>query len=128
VLFFQPQGADSDWFETRCWEAAQALEGVQVLADTEAKIASRFGVKTSGHVLLYDRQGQLAFQGGITPSRGHVGDNPGRRNVLALLRETSGRSIANTAVDDPIETTCVFGCPLHTPDRAVPTRQTSAEE
>ncbi len=67
--------------------------------------AGRFGVKGSGHVLLYQPSGRLVFSGGITPSRGHEGDNPGRAAVISLVLQ--GRS--------PVNRTPVYGCPLLEP-------------
>jgi hypothetical protein len=64
--------------------------------------AARFGAKTSGHVVAYDEQGTLAFAGGITPARGHVGDNMGRRSLERVLA-------GSTAVD---ATRVVLGCSL----------------
>jgi hypothetical protein len=55
----------------------------------------------SGQVLAYDGQGRLAFNGGITASRGHEGDSAGRSAVEAML---AGRRHAATAF--------VFGCLL----------------
>ena len=35
--------------------------------------------------VLYDAAGHLLFHGGITPSRGHSGDNAGSQAIAALL-------------------------------------------
>ena len=61
---------------------------------------------TSGQVLLYQPSGRLAFSGGITPARGHSGDNPGSDAVLSLVRREARQA-------DGVPVTCrVFGCPL----------------
>ena len=60
---------------------------------------------TSGHALLFDRDGHLLFSGGITPARGHEGDNFGASAIAARL---AGRPA-------PAETP-VFGCPIAGPD------------
>jgi hypothetical protein len=76
--------------------------GITTWNDEGGALSRRFGVLTSGHVLLYDRGGRLLFSGGITGARGHRGDNEGRRAVLArLLGEPVERSSAPA-----------FGCPL----------------
>lgn len=80
---------------------AGAIRGVGVIVDDGGDEARRFGAETSGHALLYDRSGALLFSGGITPARGHEGDNAGRDAILALI---SGDE-ANPGAD-------VFGCPL----------------
>jgi hypothetical protein len=87
-------------------QAAQADRPEQdVRHDLDREEARRFGVATSGHVLLYDRRGALIFSGGITAGRGERGDNLGRAAVLGLIMGKNG--------GDPGFP--VFGCPLATP-------------
>jgi hypothetical protein len=78
------------------------VPGIKTWQDMDGAEARRFGVLTSGHVLLYEPGGRLIFSGGITPSRGHRGDNFGRRALLAAIlgEPRDRRSIP------------VFGCPL----------------
>jgi hypothetical protein len=64
--------------------------------------ASRFGARTSGYVLLYDASGKLTFQGGITGSRGHAGENIGRRTLQRILDAEPG----------PMHEHAVYGCAL----------------
>ncbi len=64
--------------------------------------AARFGARTSGFVVVYDATGSLRYAGGITGSRGHAGDNVGRRTVERILAGESERDL-----DHP-----VFGCGL----------------
>ena len=104
VLFFKPEGASDDWTHTAQWQAASAIPGVTVGNDEAGAEAKRFGGETSGDVLLYDAGGRLAFHGGVTAARGHVGANAGHTSLAALLRGTA-----------PAKTrTPVFGCPLST--------------
>jgi hypothetical protein len=86
--------------------------GVTSWDDDSGKLARKFGVLTSGHVLLYEPTGRLSYSGGITPLRGHRGDSPGRRAVLEALCGGSERRSAGP----------VFGCPLFDP------RRTQAEQ
>jgi hypothetical protein len=81
--------------------AAGSSAGAKLVADPGAEEAGRFGVATSGHVLLFDADGRLLFSGGITPARGHQGDNFGAAAVAARL---AGRAA-------PSETP-IFGCPI----------------
>jgi hypothetical protein len=102
VVFIKPTGTEKDWTQTELWGKASAIPGVSVCEDDAGVEARRFHVETSGHTLLYDRDGRLLFRGGITIARGHAGDNPGRSAIVALLMgQASGGVI-----------TPVFGCPL----------------
>jgi hypothetical protein len=102
VLFLRPAGFAAGWEQTALWRTAKSLPDVTVLGDDDGAEARRFGVETSGQTLLYDEQGALTFSGGVTGSRGHAGDNPGRASLVALLNrgQTDRRG------------TSVFGCPL----------------
>lgn len=102
VLFFKPAGFSKQWAENDPWRAAAAIPGVDVRIDDEGKEASLFHASTSSAVLLYDRDGRLIFEGGITPSRSHSGDNAGRSAIVSLL--TRGKAERNT--------TFVFGCSI----------------
>jgi hypothetical protein len=102
VLFAWPNGQANAWTETKLVRAVQRLPGVQAIWDEGGRETSRFGIRTSGHALLYDTAGQLCFSGGLTPARGHGGDCAGSAALLARLR---GDSAARA-------TAPVFGCPL----------------
>jgi hypothetical protein len=102
VLFVKPSSAAADWDDTDLRRSAAAIPGVTVQTDENGIEAARFGAQTSGHTLVFDRDGNLLFSGGITATRGHVGDNAGENAALAALRQQvpeRGR-------------TAVFGCPL----------------
>jgi hypothetical protein len=102
VLFVKPSGAGADWDDTDLRRSAAAIPGVSVLTDDNGVEAARFGTRTSGHTLVFDRNGALVFSGGITATRGHAGANAGENAVLAALRQqTPGR-----------HRTSVFGCSL----------------
>jgi len=103
ICFFDPAGVPADWVQTRLFRDAKSIPGLNVVVDMDGAIAAKFGVMTSGQVLVYDCKGRRLFAGGITGSRGHAGDNRGRSLVLALA---SGES------NDPVQTP-VYGCALH---------------
>ncbi len=105
VVFTLPEGVGPHWEQGELWQEAATIPGVRVTTDRDGVEANRFGVKGSGHVLLYRPSGELVFSGGITPSRGHEGDNPGRSAVVGLVLR--GHS--------PADHTPVFGCPLLEP-------------
>ena len=102
VLFLKPEKMQDDWTKTTLWRTAAAIPGVTVSTDDGGKEAARFGGETSGDVLLYDARGRLAFHGGITVARGHVGENAGHTSLNHLL---AGDQTSQTR-------TPVFGCPL----------------
>jgi hypothetical protein len=108
IVFHAPEGASEDWHRTDLWDAAAAIPGAVVGTDQGGAEARRFGIATSGHTLLYDGDGRLQFTGGITASRGHQGDNAGRRTILALLQQR------------PVQRhyASVFGCSLLEHDAA----------
>jgi hypothetical protein len=113
VLFIRPDGTPSTWAESALWKKAARIPGVTVEADPDSVETLRFQSATSGEVVFYDATGALRFSGGITPARGHEGDNPGSDRIAAL--------VAGAA--DGWKETPVFGCPLQDsegPKEAVP--------
>lgn len=103
VLFLAPRGAGEGWEKSATWEQAAAIPGVQAVSDRGGAIAARFGATVSGHTVLYDADGTLAYSGGITPSRGHSGENAGRWQIVARIENGArGGSTAGPT----------FGCEL----------------
>jgi hypothetical protein len=84
VLFVRPAG-DNSWQPTDIWKQAEDIPGANASWDENGVEARRFGAKTSGMMLLYDARGRLLFEGGITGSRGHIGDNYGAQRLSAAL-------------------------------------------
>jgi hypothetical protein len=82
--------------------AAELIPGITVLRDRDGVAARRFHAATSGHTVLYDKDGSVLFAGGITSARAHSGDNTGRDTIVALI---AGK-------ESPIQTTPTFGCPI----------------
>jgi len=105
VVFFRPQGTSEDWDHTDLWRSAAEIPGVKVQSDEGGREARNFRATASGYTVLYDTRGRLIFSGGITDSRGHAGDNPGRSAIVDLLHH---RPTANTR-------TPTFGCSLLNP-------------
>jgi hypothetical protein len=100
ILVMQPKDIPKEEFPTIVREFP--LPRVTIRYDLEAKEANHYRVRTSGEILVFDREGKLRFRGGITPSRGHQGPNVGSEAVRALLR---GERVTITEMP-------VFGCPL----------------
>jgi hypothetical protein len=105
VVFFTPEGAAPDWSQTDLYRSAARLPGVRLFTDREGREARRFKATTSGDLVLYDASGQLRFHGGITVSRGHLGESLGRQSVQSFL----------SAGKPSVPETPVFGCPLSNP-------------
>lgn len=59
------------------------------------------GWLTAAQTLVYDTDGRPVFNGGITGSRGHRGDNPGRAALIAAIDGARDQRQAR-----------VFGCSL----------------
>ena len=99
ILYRPPVGTAG---EEELWAQARAIPGVTVHWDEGGTEARRFGSFTSGDALLWSPRGELLYRGGITASRGHIGDSPGRRAILSLL-QTGTAATARAPV---------FGCPI----------------
>lgn len=106
VLFTRPRELPSTWSHTSLWERASEIPGFTPIEDPDAAEAHLFGAGTSGHVLLYDADGQLRFSGGITSARGITGESAGKSSIQAYL--ATGKS--------PFVRTPVFGCSVDDSD------------
>jgi hypothetical protein len=102
ALFLAPGNAP-EWRASALYDNTRRIPGVRIVSDPEGWIGRRFGARTSGQALLYDQCGKLQFNGGITISRGHNGDNDGVDSIVALVR----------GVKPKARTTPVFGCALY---------------
>ena len=103
VLFVRP--GDSSWNKADTWNQAAMIPFTRVVWDDSGDEARRFSAKTSGIVLLYSPTGELLFQGGITDSRGHAGDNYNLARLVDSM-STGSRSLSGNFV---------FGCSLEGP-------------
>jgi hypothetical protein len=102
VLFVRPPGVAPGWEHTDLWRSAAAIRALTPVSDDLGREATRFGATTSGHTMLYDRNGMLRLSGGITAARGFYGDSGGKRAIVALLDDAQ----------TPSSHTPVYGCPL----------------
>ena len=100
VLFYTPRDNGRDWQNTDTRRSAAQIPGVAVLSDIDGADAERFGAETSGHTFLFDPSGRLLFNGGITASRGHSGDNVGESSIVSLIDNHTTK----------VGQTFVFGC------------------
>lgn len=102
AVFVVPKGWTDERAKMALWLRANRMSGVTPLLDRDGQEAKRFGAGTSGQVYAYSPQGNLVFSGGITPSRGHSGDNPGRDAIVKYLQ---------TGIEARTEWK-IFGCSL----------------
>ncbi|MFK7994996.1 MAG: hypothetical protein AB8B87_12710 [Granulosicoccus sp.] len=110
VLFYEPEDASSMpavWAASDLKRLAATLPETQLHTDTGGRIAEKFGAYTSGQLLLYGTDQTLQFAGGITPSRGHMGSNPGRAAVISAIVDDEGVDLLAPRLNP------VFGCSLH---------------
>jgi hypothetical protein len=101
VLVFRPREFQAGWERTDVYESATRLRRARVLIDEDGREAALFGGFTSGQTFLYDGEGRLRFEGGITLLRGHAGLNSGRADIIHIANTKSGKG------NHP-----VFGCAI----------------
>ena len=92
------------------WRRAAGIPGVAVHCDEDGVECRRFHAETSGYTVLYDSRGKLLFQGGITSSRGHEGDNAGRSAVESIVQHKLFSQVR----------TPVYGCSLLATESSAP--------
>jgi hypothetical protein len=102
ALFYKPVDSTDSWAQKGLWQKAASIPGIECGLDVDGKIAIRYGAKVSGTVICLDGLGHQLYRGGITISRGHRGENPGKAAV---------RNILNWKKPDRF-TAPVFGCNL----------------
>jgi hypothetical protein len=115
VAAVEPEKAPAEWTDSNLIVSIKAIPHLAVIRDRKGIEARRFGAVTSGYTCLYDARGRLRFSGGITPARGHAGDNAGSDAIVALLQNQ---------VLQP-QHTAVFGCALLDDDAS--TQQAKAQ-
>ena len=103
AVFVQPKGWSEIDVKSDLWQRVEKIPNVHLVLDKDRSEANVFGALTSGHTLLYGKDGQLAFSGGITGARGHEGDNEGEEKVVAILNNDNPAQLAQTKI---------FGCEL----------------
>ena len=101
ILVYSDAALGPEWSHSSLWARAERIPWVRVEADPLGCQAALFGARTSGQAFLYSSDGQLLFSGGLTPARGHEGDNDGCTSLQSLI---SGASASCTAP--------VYGCAL----------------
>jgi hypothetical protein len=101
VILVQPPGAEPGWEAGPIRDLAAELPDVVVTIDRDGTEAAIAGVTTSGHVVYTNAAGEVKFSGGITRSRGGLGDSSGKRALIAALHGEAATATSPT-----------FGCSL----------------
>lgn len=103
AVFMSSEKQDKEtWLKGKLWKDIKANQEIKVFIDEKNTEIKRFKVNTSGEVLLYNSMGRLTYSGGISPARGHAGDNKGSQLIMKYLQ---GYKVQNA--QSP-----VFGCLL----------------
>lgn len=102
AIAFCPKGKADDWIQSPIVNMLTDKVGVNVIVDRGSSVIESFGIKCSGHVLVYDEDGGLQFSGGITRSRGHEGSCLPLSDLRKFLLGDAG---------EPVNWP-VFGCSL----------------
>ena len=102
AYFVEYNSLENTLEESEHWKKLARHDEIIRKRDPEGTKASKYGALTSGHCVLYDANGKLIYQGGITPSRGHEGKSPGQAKILNHLNRTGNTEYSREAV---------FGCP-----------------
>ncbi len=101
ALAYRPKDSNETWIETEITKQLREL-GFEIATDTDGTFCRQFDVYTSGHILVYESNERLVFNGGITTSRGHEGSNYA---LADFLKSIDGSRDANSVWP-------VFGCPI----------------
>lgn len=91
VVFYVPveEPNDGSWREDGLWDDVQRLTDTVVITDPGGKLSKQAGAEISGTVGLYAPDRRLLYFGGITPGRGHAGDNVGTLAIQDYFNEVA---------------------------------------
>lgn len=102
AVFVRPDDVPEAWEKSELWQEADRIVGLNKHVDEGGREARRFDVTASGQTLIYSPDGHLAFEGGLTASRGHYGQNAASDAALGALEAAPA-----TPLEFP-----TYGCPL----------------
>ncbi len=109
VVVCYPPGKSESWTSTSLIKQALQLPRAEMINDERGQLASLFGARNSGNVMLFNTQGHRLFAGGITVGRGHEGASIALNQLKMHLQ--------HVPVDnDSIQISPVFGCRLYEAD------------
>ncbi|WP_417745452.1 hypothetical protein [Rosistilla oblonga] len=115
IVASMPADKISQWSDSRLIRQAAQLPNSTLLPDLDGIECDRFGVNTSGTVMLFDTSGHRLFCGGVTIARGQAGESLGGDSLTKLL---SNVDLASNAPDGrtPRLASPAFGCKLLSPN------------
>lgn len=87
VVFVKHPEFSLEEMQSDLWKKAGEIPGVETVLDDMGAEAKMFHANVSGQIMLYDADGRLVYNGGITASRGHEGDNEGQDAIIAFLNQ-----------------------------------------
>ncbi|TAE25034.1 MAG: hypothetical protein EAZ92_12815 [Candidatus Kapaibacterium sp.] len=92
IIFFKPASVELSWIEhdnlfAKAHTLASTLNNVHVSIDEGGKESERFHAEISGFIVAYNAAGKLLYNGGITGSRGHEGNNAGEAVLRKILHD-----------------------------------------
>lgn len=105
-VIYQPAKAGAEWQTSPLIDLARQIPGAAISWDRGGKLAPTFAATTSGQVQLYNKQGDCLFNGGVTRSRGHEGENAASQTLLHSLQGEQQAFTHGT----------VYGCALQVTD------------
>ena len=85
---YRPSETGDSWISSTSTGILKRM-GANVIVDPDGQNCTKFGVLTSGHLLVYNDEGALQFSGGVTSSGGHEGDCPA---ISDLVQKISNQS------------------------------------
>lgn len=110
IFFYRPAGDSyAEWENTSLWRKTKELPNTITHVDIDGHEAGLFAAETSGQSILFNPDGKVVFQGGLTSARGHEGDNNGTQAVLDWVLTNRSQ----------VTKTPAFGCHLFTTENSV---------
>lgn len=117
VVASLPADNPETWRNSRLNQRAKELPGATFYADFDGVESARFGVCTSGTVILFDPSGKPLYSGGVTAARGQAGQSVGGIRLTQLLKQQEATGVLlSTGTARPLPATApAFGCRLCRP-------------
>jgi hypothetical protein len=93
VVFYSSSELGSDLENSKYVKEVKELQNTRIYFDKKLTDFSLYDVETSGQSFLFDTEKNLIFKGGITESRGHLGETLSMRKIAGYLEGEKPNSI-----------------------------------